>query len=186
MPPARRSRPCHLVRSRLVGRRPVQGGVLLQDPTFEVAELGARLDPELIDERPTSIAICPKRVGLAAGPIQRQHELLVEPLAQRHPLDAVGQVADRFAVTAEPQQQVDAPFRRRPPQFLEPGDLATGEVHAGDVLERFTSPQRQRIVGLVQRLAQSRPAGEGRRARTAFTAVSNRWASTCSGSTSRA
>ena len=93
---------------------------------------------------------------MAAGPVQGEHELLVEPLAQRHLLDPFGQVADRLAVTAEQQLQVDPPFGRRPPQLVEPGGLTTGEVHAGDVLERLTSPQRQRILGLVQRLAQRR------------------------------
>ena len=145
----------------LIGWRPVQGRVLLQDPTFELAKLRPRFDPELLDERPASIGVGPKRVSLAAGSIQREHELLVEPLAQRHLLHPFGQVADRLAVTSEQQLQVDASFGRRPPQLVEPGGLTTGEVHAGDVLERFTSPQRQRILGLVQCLAQRRPAGEG-------------------------
>ena len=50
-----------------------------------------------------------------------------------------------------------------------------GEVHAGDVFERFTSSQHQRILGVVQCLAQRYVrAWTGA---NAFMAVSNRWAS---------
>ena len=81
-----------------------------------------------------------------------ERELLVEPLSQRHLLHPFGQVTDRLAVTSEQQLQVDGSFGRRPPQLVEPGALAPGEVDAGDVFERFTSSQHQRILGVVRRL----------------------------------
>ena len=93
---------------------------------------------------------------MAAGAVEGEHELLVEPLAQRHPLDQLRELADRVAVAAQPELQVDAAFRRHPAQLLQPGDLATGELHAGDVLERIAAPHAQGTLDVLQRLAQLR------------------------------
>jgi hypothetical protein len=154
---------------------PSPGSVLLENPTFELAKLRRRFDSELLDERPAGIGVGPKRVSLATGPIQGARELLVEPLSQRHLLHPFGQVTDRLAVTSEQQLQVAGSFGGRPPQLVEPGALPPGEVHAGDVFERFTSSQHQRILGVVQCLAQRYVrAWTGA---NAFMAVSNRWTS---------
>ncbi len=43
----------------------------------------AGVDAELAGEQVTGPAVGGKRVGLPAGPVQRQHQLAVQPLPQR-------------------------------------------------------------------------------------------------------
>ena len=61
----------------------VERGVVGEDRLVEVMELGARLDPELLDEDLAGVAVGLQRVGLAAAAIQREHQLRVQPLAPR-------------------------------------------------------------------------------------------------------
>ena len=89
-------------------------GSCCEDPSFEVTQFRAGLDPELLDQRAPGLPVGAQGVGLAARPVQGEHELLVEPLTQRHLSDQLGQLADRVAVAAEPKQQVDTAFRRQP------------------------------------------------------------------------
>ena len=54
-----------------------------EDRLVEVVQLGARLDPELLDEDLAGVAVGLQRVGLAAAAVQREHQLRVQPLAPR-------------------------------------------------------------------------------------------------------
>ena len=129
----------------------------MQHPSFQVTQVRAWFDAELLDQRPPGIPVRPESVRLAAGAVQSEYELLVEPLAQRHPLNQLRQLADRVGVAAQPELQVDPAFRRHPAQLLEPGDLPTGELHGGDVLERVAAPHAQGTLDIVQRLDQLAP-----------------------------
>ena len=50
---------------------------------MEVVQLGAWLDPELLDEDLAGVAVGLQRVGLAAAAVQREHQLRVQPLTPR-------------------------------------------------------------------------------------------------------
>ena len=121
----------------------------------------ARLDAELLDQRPPGVPIGAQGVGLAARPVEGEHELLVQSLSQGHLADQLGEWADRVAVAAEPELQVHPAFRRRPAQLVEPGDLAAGELEAGHVLQRVAPPQCQGALGLIQRVEQLRLGPKG-------------------------
>ena len=56
------------------GRR-VDRGVVGEDRVVEVVELGARFDPELLDEDLAGVAVGLQRVGLAAAAVEREHQL---------------------------------------------------------------------------------------------------------------
>ena len=56
---------------------------MLQDRPLELAESRAGLDPELVLERDTALAEYLERLGLAAGPVERRHQLRPQPLAER-------------------------------------------------------------------------------------------------------
>ena len=64
-------------------RRAVERGVVLEDPALEGLELLAGLEPELLDEAAPRLLERLERVGLAAGAVERQHQLGREALAQR-------------------------------------------------------------------------------------------------------
>ena len=63
--------------------REIERGIVREDPPLQLAELLARLEPELLDERRPRVAIRRERLGLPARAIQRQHQLTREALAQR-------------------------------------------------------------------------------------------------------
>ncbi len=54
-----------------------------ENRALQLTQTLARLDPELVDEHTTSLLIDTKSLGLAAAPIEREHELAAKPLAQR-------------------------------------------------------------------------------------------------------
>ena len=70
-------------RGRRVGRRGRERGILAQDRALERLEPLARLGADLLDERRAGSGVGVERVGLAAGAVEREHELRTEPLAQR-------------------------------------------------------------------------------------------------------
>ena len=118
--------------SRLRGRRgdPRRRGerrILHEDRPLEVAELAGGLDAQLLGERVAGLTIGVERVGLAAGAIEREHQLRVETLAHRLGRDELLQLADQLAVAAGRQVGLDADLDRREPLLFEAGDLSGGE-----------------------------------------------------------
>jgi hypothetical protein len=81
------------------------------------------------------VTVCRQCVRLTAGPVERQHPLLVQSLAQRllehHPLE----LADHLPVPAATEVEVDRQLDGPEPQLLEATDLRGGERLAGDVGE---------------------------------------------------
>src|SRR6202034_1943932 len=57
--------------------------ILAQDAALQVAELGARLDPELADQNRAQLPVRAQSVGLALYRAGRQQALEPEPLTQR-------------------------------------------------------------------------------------------------------
>jgi hypothetical protein len=70
-------------RLRIWGCDPVQRCILVQDGALELLERWAWVDAELIGERLPRLLVCLQRLGLATRPVQGQHQLAAQPLAQR-------------------------------------------------------------------------------------------------------
>jgi hypothetical protein len=60
----------------------VQGGVLLQNRALELLQHSGWLEPQLLPQQLTRLAIDRQRVRLPAGAIEREHELPTQPLLQ--------------------------------------------------------------------------------------------------------
>jgi hypothetical protein len=54
-----------------------------EDGPFELLQRATRLKPELLREAMSPRAICVERTGLLACPVQRDHQLPEQPLAER-------------------------------------------------------------------------------------------------------
>ena len=91
----------------------------------------AGVDAELAGEQFADPPVGGERVGLPAAPVQRQHELAVQPLPQRVPGHQLLQLGDERVVPAERQVGVDAGLQRGQPQFLQAGGLRPGEGVVG-------------------------------------------------------
>ena len=60
-----------------------QRDVLRENRLLECAQVRARLDAEILDETVAGLVVGRERVGLPAGPVERQHEQAAQALAIR-------------------------------------------------------------------------------------------------------
>ena len=105
-----------------------------------------------------------QRVRLAAGAVEREHQLAAQPLPQRVLVDERLELGDELAGAAQLEIGVDPFLERVEAKLLETADLVLRERLEGEVGERRSPPDRQRFAeepgplggaGLA-RLAQSR------------------------------
>src|SRR5207248_3123914 len=73
--------------------------VLVENSLLEVAQCGARLDPQLLDERATRVLVRGERLALPPTAVEGQHELAAQPLAQRMVGDEALQLADNTGLS---------------------------------------------------------------------------------------
>ena len=126
-------------------RLDVERRVLAQDRVVQALQLGRRLDPDLVDQRPPGVAVGLQRLGLAPAPVQREHPLRVQPLAQRVLRQQRVDLADDLLVVAVGQVRVDRQLRGGQAQLLEPPDLRRRERLVGDVGQWIAAEQRERL-----------------------------------------
>jgi hypothetical protein len=97
--------------------------VLTEDRGLQLAQLGARLETQLVDERPASVVVGRQRVRLAAGAVERQHQLTPQPFAERLLCHERLKLGDELAVASQREQRLDAVVDRGEPQLLQACDL---------------------------------------------------------------
>ena len=142
-----RGRSCRVeLRRKLRDRRlDVECGVLAQDRVVQAAELGRRLDADLVDQSPPRVAIGLERLGLPPAPVQREHPLPVEPLAERVLRQQRIDLADDLLMAARSQVGLDRQLLGGQAQLLEPPDLGHRERLVGDIRQRIAAKQRERL-----------------------------------------
>ena len=141
----------------------LQRGFLAQDRCVELLERRARLDPQLVDERAAGFLIGAKRLGLAPRPVEREHQLAAEPLAERILLDEALQLADELGCRATFEIGLDSIFEGRRAKLFEAGDLGFGERLEGEVGKWGAAPQPERFAKLLAasfELERPRPGNE--------------------------
>ena len=104
----------------------------------------AGVDAELAGQQVAGPAVGGQRVGLPAAPVQRQHQLAVQPLPQRMVPDQPVQLGGQRVMPAQRQVSVDPRLKRGQPQLLQAGRLGPGERVVGQVGQHRTAPQAQR------------------------------------------
>ena len=133
--------------------------LLPQDRAIKLLESRARVDPELICERLAGVVVGLECLGLPPGPIEGQHQLASEPLAERMHLRQSLELADHLAPQTELEVGVDPLLEGVEPQFVEPPDLALRERLEGEIGERRAAPHRQgatKLRGALDGLARTR------------------------------
>ena len=118
---------------------------MVEDGSLEALELIVRLEPELLVQQPPARAVDLKRVRLAAAPVQREHELASQPLAQRMSRHERLELGNELRRSTHCQVRVDPILDRSEPELVESRDLALCEVLVGKVGERASSPQSERL-----------------------------------------
>ena len=79
----------------------------------EVSEPRSRLDTQLLNEQGAGVPVGLQRVGLAPGPVEREHQLAVQALAQRLLSNQMLQLGYQLRVATRGQVGVDAQLERR-------------------------------------------------------------------------
>ena len=148
---------------RICGRRgQVERRVLAQDRLFELLQLLARFDPELVDERAPGVAIRLERFGLASAAVEGEHPLPAEALAERMPRDERLELAHELRVCPEQQVGLDPVLDRDEVELFEATDRGAGKRLRGEVRERSAAPERQRLGEALRAPATSPAASRSR------------------------
>ena len=126
-------------------RRQLEGGILAQDPPLQLLQRLSRLDTELVDERAPRVLVDVERLRLAPRPVERQHQLGAQSLAQRVLGDERLELAGEAAVTSERQVGLDPVLERREVQLLESHDGRLGERLVREVGKSRAAPEAQRL-----------------------------------------
>ncbi len=119
----------------------LERGVLGEDRRLQPLQLGARLEPQLVDQRGAGAAVGVERVGLAARAVEGEHEVGVQALAVGMLADQRLQLGDRLPVAPEGEVELQPVLERGQPHALEPRALAGGAAEQLDVGQRQAPEQ---------------------------------------------
>ena len=74
---------------------------MAKDSPLDLAQVGARVQPQLVGEEAAEVLVGGERVRLAARPVQRHHQLRAQPLLERVLTDERGQLGRHLRMAAE-------------------------------------------------------------------------------------
>ena len=164
----------------------VERRVLGEDRRLQPAQLGPRLEPELLAQEAATLLEDAEGVGLPAGAVQREHQQPAEALAQRMGGDELLELDDRPAggdpAASSRSSRSSITARRSSDSRVIAAD---GEVLVGEVGQRIAPPERLGL-GQQRRRRGSRSPAAASRPTLAATSCSNRSTSMASGGSSRA
>jgi hypothetical protein len=114
---------------------------LSEHRTVQFAQLLAWLYTKFVDEQAARVRIDRQRLGLPAGPVERQHQLSAKPLSIRVRIDQRLQIADDSGLAPEGKVRLGPRFQRSQPELLQPAELGGREGLIRELGQRFTPPQ---------------------------------------------
>ena len=121
----------------------VERCVVAQDRGLEAAQLGSRLEPQLV-QRPVAVGVDLESIRLATRPVEREHQEASQPLPEGI-VDDEGLEHVQVGIETERKCAVGAILERRDPELLEAASVCQCAV-ALDPRERRAAPQAERCV----------------------------------------
>jgi hypothetical protein len=122
-----------------------------EDHPLELPQLRPRLDPQFVDQELPSPAHRLEGVRLAARPVQGDHQLPAQPLAQGVLGHERLQLADQVLAAPAGQPRGEPLLDRLHVKLLQARDLALRELVEAVVGERVASPLGERRLQLGRR-----------------------------------
>jgi hypothetical protein len=129
----------------------------------QVPQPGPGLDAELGDQHIAGALVGGQRLALPPAPVQGQHQLPVQALAQRMAGGQLPQLGNQLLVMAPAQLTLDPPVQRLHMQLFQVRQPLIAQQLGGHVRQRRAAPQSQRLRRGPRRLRP--PARASRRAR---------------------
>jgi len=134
------------------GRPHIQRRVLNQDPALELLERGGRLDAELAHQQLARATVDVQGFRLSPRPIEGQHELLPQPLAQRMVHQEFLKLPDKLGVATEREVRLDPLLEGAKAELFEALDGRPRERLVRQVGERWAAPEAECPPQQVRRL----------------------------------
>ena len=108
----------------------------MEDPPLQLAQLGARLEPELVPQTGAGIRVEIESLRLPPAAVEGEHRLCLETLPFRMGGGEAAQLRQQVVVAAERQLRLDPLLERDQAQLLQalcfrPRELLVGEVAVG-------------------------------------------------------
>ena len=132
-------------RNRVERYAEVQRRVLRQDRAFHPGDVVARLDAQLVHQHRAQVLEHPQGLGLAAGPVQREHALRPQPLAHRVGARQRLELSREGLVPSRRQAGIDPGLDRGEQQLLQPARLGTGERLVAHLAVGGATPELLRL-----------------------------------------
>jgi hypothetical protein len=138
---------------RRVSRRQIEALVLVEHRALNLGQSRARLDAELVEQLAPRALEALEGVHLAARPVQRDHQLLVEALAQGMLVHERLELGHERRMAAQREVRLDPALERGDPRLLEARNLRLGKSLIREVGEDWSAPEPQRRFQQGARLA---------------------------------
>ncbi len=157
MPAIRRAISATPARPAISGRRRLgrgaglEGGILPEHARLELAQRVSRFESELIPQVGPQAAVGGERVGLAAGPVEGQHQLGPQPLSLRVRRGQTLQLGHQLARPPRLEFDLVQILEACQPELAQPGNGMLSERLVRELRERRTPPQHQRLAELRHR-----------------------------------
>ncbi len=119
-------------------------GVVREDGLFKSPQVRTRFEGQLLREHASRLAEGLEGVGLAAAPVEREHQLPPQPLTERVLVDRHPKCGYDLAMLAERERRLELLFQRINPKRLEPPRLGAEPVRVDEPVQRRTAPGIQR------------------------------------------
>jgi hypothetical protein len=121
-----------------------------EDRRFQPHEFRRGVQPQFLEKSFALPFVGAQRFGLAAAPVQRQHQLCRQTLAQRVFVDGTLKLGDRRCRSAAGQQRIEPGLNDGLAQFLQPHRGRPGPLSVCHIGECCPAPQRQRLVECIE------------------------------------
>ena len=113
---------------------------MAEDLPFDLAQLGTRVQTELVCEQAAEVLVDSECVRLPSRPVQRDHQLGAQAFLERVLIDERGQLGQYHCMPAERCLCLDLFLECAQPQLFEPGDFSLRERFALEVGKRRAVP----------------------------------------------
>ncbi len=100
----------------------------------------------MIDEQRAPVPVALESVDLAAGPVEREHQLRARALAQRLVADAPLELGEQFLMPAQGERAVDAPLGDLPALLVEAGSVDLRCALELRARQGIASPEPERLL----------------------------------------
>ena len=132
----------------LGARRRAQRGVVGHDGRLQAAQLRGGLQAQLLTQHAARLLVGAKRLGLAPGAVQGQHQLGPPPLPQGLGPDEGLEFADDLGVLAGTHEGLDAVLLGGQPELGQPGCLCASRIGVGQLWQRRPPSQGEGVAQL--------------------------------------